>query len=86
MMNDSRNDTWYQCVIGTLDGMDHDSTMTLQPTEWGNITILYVAGKYLMFSLAWLLKVVPCHGISTSTTIHIWCNQELIILLTLGET
>ena len=46
MMNDSRNDTWYQCVIGTQGHvMDHDSTRTLQPTEWGNATILYVAGE-----------------------------------------
>ena len=46
MMNDSRNDTWYQCVIGMQgDVMDRDSTMTLQPTEWGNATILYVAGE-----------------------------------------
>ena len=46
MMNDSRNGTWHQCVIGMeADRMDDDSTMTLQPTEWGNIIILYVAGK-----------------------------------------
>ena len=46
IMNDSRNETWYQCVIGTQgDVMDHDSTRTLQPTEWGNITVLYVAGE-----------------------------------------
>ena len=45
-MNDSRNETKYQCVIGTqADVMDHDSTMTLQPTEWDNATILYVAGE-----------------------------------------
>ena len=76
MMNDSRNDTWYQCVIGMqTDIMDIDSTRTLQPTEWGNATILYVAGEYLMFlmfslrfSHACLLKVIPC--ISTSTTIY----------------
>ena len=46
MMNDSRNVTKYRCVIGTQgDVMDRDSTMTLQPTEWGNATILYVAGE-----------------------------------------
>ena len=43
MMNDSRNETWYQCVIGIWQA-DED-TMTLQPIEWGNITILYVAGE-----------------------------------------
>ena len=41
MMNDDRNDTEYQCVIGTQD----EDTMLLQPTEMGNITILYVAGE-----------------------------------------
>ena len=60
MMNDSRNDTWYQCVIGMqADRTNDDSTMTLQPIEWGNITILYVAGECLMFSHALLLKVIP---------------------------
>ena len=49
MMNDDRNDTWYQCVIGMQaepDGMEQESTRNLQPTEWGNITIIYVAGEY----------------------------------------
>ena len=60
IMNDSRNETWYQCVIGMQDdGMSIDSTMILQPTRWGNITILYVAGEYLMLSHAWLSKVIP---------------------------
>ena len=44
-MNDSRNDTLYQCVIGTEDVMDRDSFRTLQPTDWGNATILHVAGE-----------------------------------------
>ena len=41
MMNDDRNDTKYQCVIA-IEGED---TMTLQPIERGNVTILYVAGE-----------------------------------------
>ena len=45
-MNDSRNDTLYQCVIGMKDDvMDRHSTRTLQPTDCGNATILYVAGE-----------------------------------------
>ena len=41
MMNDDRNDTKYQCVIAIED----EDTMTLQPIERGNVTILYVAGE-----------------------------------------
>ena len=41
MMNDDRNNTEHQCVIGVSDA----ETMTLQPVERGNVTILYVAGE-----------------------------------------
>ena len=41
-MNDNRNDTEYQSVIGTLGTVPG----TLNVVESGNVTILYVAGKY----------------------------------------
>ena len=41
-MNDSRNGTEYQSVIGTPGSVPN----TLDVVESGNITILYVAGKY----------------------------------------
>ena len=42
MMDDDRNDTEHQCVIGISDA----ETMTLQPVESGIVTILYVAGEW----------------------------------------
>ena len=41
-MNDNRNDTEYQSVIGTPGTVPG----TLDVVESGNVTILYVAGKY----------------------------------------
>ena len=41
MMDDDRNDTEHQCVIGISDA----ETMTLQLVERSNVTILYVAGE-----------------------------------------
>ena len=42
MMDDDRNDTEHQCVIGISD----TDTMILQPVERGNVIILYVAGEW----------------------------------------
>ena len=42
-MNDDRNDTRYKCVILRLDDFRDEVV------EYGNVTILYVAGEYLIF-------------------------------------
>ena len=42
VMNDNRNNTEYKSVIGTPGSIPN----TLDVVESGNITVLYVAGKY----------------------------------------
>ena len=44
MMNDDRNGTLYQCVIGIQEELDRMAE-TLQIIQHCNITILYVAGE-----------------------------------------
>ena len=66
MMNDDRSGTWYRCVIVRSIEGSHDHEVL----ESGNITILYVAGEYIVDILS-----CPCSYIAADPVTYVSYNS-----------